>query len=90
MSISLEQIRQNINALNTAYQQSLQSGGISSYTINSGQGSTSVRCQSSAEILEQIKYWTYMENETKAHQSGSHVTIARDLDDFRRHYKHFK
>lgn len=88
-SYTLEQIQQNLDALNSAYYNALSSGGLSSYTINSGQGSTTVKAASPSELLEQIKYWTYLKNETLAMKTGSHVTIVRDLNDFRQIYKYF-
>ncbi len=88
-SYTLEQIQQNLDALNSAYRNALTGGGVSSYTINSGQGSTTVKAASLSELLEQIKYWTYLKNETLAMKTGSHVTIARDLNDFRQNYKYF-
>ena len=89
MCLSLEQIQQNLDALNAAYQKSLAGGGVSSYTINTGQGSTTVKVSSPAELLEQIKHWTYMKNETKEHSNGSHVTIARKFNGFRLYSKKY-
>lgn len=88
-SYTLEQIQQNLDALHSAYQNALVTGSVSSYTLNSGQGSTTVKVASATELLEQIKYWTYLKNETLAITKGSHVTIVRDLNDFRQNYKYF-
>lgn len=55
-------------------------GGVTSYTINSGQGTTTVHQASLAEITAQIRYYGELLQETEEVETGSNIAIMRDLE----------
>mgnify|MGYP005802801507 FL=1 len=56
MSYSIKELKENISILKEAYKRAAESGGVTSYSLNSGQGSTSVTQGSLASIRAEIEY----------------------------------
>lgn len=74
-----EELIEFISTLKEAYKKVAASGGVTSYTLNSGQGSTTVHSASLAEITTQIRIYSEMLNELLEVESGSNVTYIRDM-----------
>ena len=74
----ISELRENISVLKAAYTRAAASGGVTSYTISSGQGSTTVQQASLNAIKDQLAYWQRLLNEELEYGSGSHCTFMRD------------
>jgi len=74
-----EELETIISTLKTAYQRAVESGGVTSYTINSGQGSTSVTQASLSTIRGELEYYTNLLNELNMYENGEHITALRGL-----------
>ena len=79
MSYSIKELKENISILKEAYKRAAESGGVTSYSLNSGQGSTSVTQGSLASIRAELDYWTGLLNEVIEYESGSHCVYVRDM-----------
>nr|DAY57663.1 MAG TPA: hypothetical protein [Caudoviricetes sp.] len=79
MSYSIKELKENISILKEAYKRAAESGGVTSYSLNSGQGSTSVTQGSLASIRAELDYWTGLLNEAIEYESGSHCVYVRDM-----------
>ena len=77
MMFTKTEIKENITALKQAYADVVASGGVTSYTINSGQGSTTVQSASMSSIRNELKYWTDMLAELEEYENGEHCTFVR-------------
>nr|DAS64048.1 MAG TPA: hypothetical protein [Caudoviricetes sp.] len=75
---TIAEIKANITVLNEAYQRAAKSGGVTSYTLNSGQGSSSVQQASLSTIRTELNYWKQLLQEENEYGSGSHCTFIRD------------
>ena len=75
----VKQIKENITELNEAYLRAVKSGGVTSYTINSGQGSSTVQQASLSTIRSELNYWNQLLQEELEYGSGSHCTFIRDM-----------
>jgi hypothetical protein len=74
----VSELREIIATLKAAYTRAIASGGVTSYTISSGQGSTTVQQASLNSIKEQLAYWQQLLNEELEYGTGSHCTFIRD------------
>lgn len=72
MSYTKTELIEIITILKEAQKRAIQSGGVTSYTINSGQGSTTVQQASLSSIRTEITYYTSLLNEITEVESGSH------------------
>lgn len=68
-----------IGVLKEAYKRAATSGGVTSYTLNSGQGSTTVQSASLSTIKNELAYFSNLYNEAIEYGSGSHCSYIRDL-----------
>ena len=82
----LKFLEQNIANINTAITQASLAGGVSSYTLNSGQGSTTVKRATLAELLEMKRHLEYEYNEKKEYYTGSNISIVRNANNATRFY----
>lgn len=73
------EIKSIITQLKTALIQAAASGGVTSYTLNTGQGSTTVHSASLEEITNSINYFQGLLNEIIEVETGSNITYVRDL-----------
>lgn len=76
---TVQEIKENIATLNEVYLRLAKSGGVTSYTLNSGQGSTTVQQASLTTIRTELSYWRQMLQEELEYGSGSHCTYIRDM-----------
>ncbi len=76
---TVSELKTIISTLNEAYLRAVKSGGVTSYTISSGQGSTTVQQASISSIQTQLAYWKQLLNEEIEYGSGSHCTYVRDM-----------
>lgn len=75
-----EEILEIISSLKVAYKRAAENGGVTRYSINSGQGSTSVQQASLAELSAEIKKYEQMYQELDDAESGACFGIVRGLD----------
>lgn len=80
MAYSKEEIKERISILKEAYKRAAESGGVVSYSINSGQGSTSVTQATLSSLRQELQYWENLLNEVEMYDTGSHVTAIRGID----------
>lgn len=80
MAYSKGEIKERISILKEAYKRAAESGGVVSYSINSGQGSTSVTQATLNSLRQELQYWENLLNEVEMYDTGSHVTAIRGLD----------
>ena len=73
------EILENLTVLKEAYKRAAKSGGVTTYTLNSGQGTTNVKQASLKELREEIQYYEGLYNEAKAAEDGSCFTLVRGL-----------
>lgn len=76
---TIKQLRENVANCQEAYTMLLKSGGVTSYMISSGQGSSTVQQASLKTIQEQLTYWQQLLNEELEYGSGSHCSYIRDM-----------
>ena len=76
---TIEELKENIAILKTAYKEAAQAGGVTSYTLNSGQGSTTVQKASLAAIRNELEHSTNILNDRLMVESGSNITPLRDM-----------
>lgn len=75
---TISQLKGNLENAQKAYARLLESGGVTSYTISSGQGSSTVQQASLKSIREEIAHWQQLLNEEREYGSGSHCSYIRD------------
>lgn len=76
---TIDELREIVATLKSAYKNAISSGGVTSYTLNSGQGSTTVQRASLNSIRSELQYYTSLLNERLMLQDGSHCVALRDL-----------
>jgi len=75
----ISELKEIISTLKEAYKRAIASGGVTSYSLSSGQGSTTVQNASLVSIRNELTYFTQLLNEEKEYGSGSHCICVRDL-----------
>lgn len=80
MAYSKEEIKETLKTLKEAYKRASESGGVVSYSINSGQGSSSVTSASLSSLRQEIQYWQNLLTEIEQFETGSHITAIRGLN----------
>ncbi len=75
---TVSELKEIIKTLNEAYMRAAKSGGVTSYTLNSGQGSTTVQQASLVSIRSELSYFRQLLNEEIEYGSGSHCIFVRD------------
>lgn len=76
---TINELKEIVTELKTAYKRAVQSGGVASYSLKSSQGETSVTQASISSIRSELAYFTGLLNERVQVESGAHVTIIRTL-----------
>lgn len=71
MEFTLEELAEIIASLKEALKRAAANGGVTEYTIKSGQGETRVKQADIAQITEQIRYYKRLYNETLEINDGS-------------------
>lgn len=82
----LKRLEQNIKNIDVAIEQAALNGGISSYTLNSGQGSTNVKRATLKELIDMRNNLEYLYNEKKEHYSGENISIIRNSNVYSGHF----
>lgn len=82
----IKDLQENIQNIDIAIKKAIMEGGIVSYTLNSGQGSTTVRRSTLKELSDMRRELVYLYNEKKAHYSGSNISIIRNSNVFSRYF----
>ncbi len=76
----IQWLAENIKNIKSAITQAIISGGVVQYTLNSGQGSTSVRRATLAELNKQLREFQYLYNEAKENYTGSNINVMRSYN----------
>ena len=76
---TVAELKEIIVALKDAQRRAIKSGGVVQYTLNSGQGSTTVQQAPLSTIQSQITYYVQLLNEELEYGSGSHCQYIRDM-----------
>lgn len=76
---TISELKEITTTLKEAYLRAVKSGGVTSYTLSSGQGSTTVQQASLSSIKNELAYFTQLLNEEIEYGSGSHCTFVRDF-----------
>lgn len=76
---TVAELKEIIASLKDAQKRAIKSGGVVQYTLNSGQGSSTVQQASLSTIQSQITYYVQLLNEELEYGSGSHCQYIRDM-----------
>ena len=79
MSYTVNELNEIVLTLKAAYKRAAESGGVTSYTINSGQSTTTVSQASLKTIREELKYYEDLLAEMTMYTNGEHVIAIRSL-----------
>lgn len=82
----LKRLEQNIKNLDAAIEQAALNGGVSNYSLNSGQGSTTVKRATLKELIDMRNSLEYLYNEKKEHYSGENISIIRNSNVYSGHF----
>lgn len=82
----LKRLEQNIKNLDAAIEQAALNGGVSNYSLNSGQGSTTVKRATLKELIDMRNNLEYLYNEKKEHYSGENISIIRNSNVYSGHF----
>lgn len=77
---TIAELKEIIKSLKEALLRATANGGVTSYTINSGQGTTTVHQASINDITAQIKFYGELLQETVEVETGSNIAIMRDME----------
>lgn len=81
---NIEWIAENINNIKAAISKAIVTGGVVQYSLNSGQGSTSVRRATLAELQQQLREMQYLYNEAVENYTGSNINVMRTYNNANR------
>lgn len=73
------ELKNIISELKSALMRAAANGGVTKYTLNTGQGSTTVEQASLEQIQNALNYYTGLLNETLEIETGSNIVYIRDL-----------
>jgi len=74
-----KELKENIEILKEAYKRAAESGGVTSYSINSGQSSTNVSQASLSSIRAELEYFTSLLDETEQFESGQNCISLQGI-----------
>ena len=74
---TIDEVSEIITSLKEAYKRAIASNGVTQYSINSGQGSSSVKSASLAEITAELNKWQQIYDDMLAAETGSNFTFIR-------------
>ena len=77
-AFTITELQEIISTLKEALLRAAASGGVTSYTLKSGQGESTVQQASIAVISNQIQFYTGLLNEITAIETGSSFTVMRN------------
>ena len=79
MDYTIDELKEIVASLIAAYKRAVESGGVTSYTLNTGQGSTTVQQASLSSIRNELQTFTNLLNEKVMFESGSNFVSLRDM-----------
>ncbi|HIS88921.1 TPA: hypothetical protein IAA87_05830 [Candidatus Avigastranaerophilus faecigallinarum] len=79
MLYTKKELEEILAVLKSAYIRAADSGGVTSYSINSGQGTTTVNQASMASIRAEIEHYEDLLNEITETESGSHCISIQGI-----------
>ena len=79
LAFTADELKNIISTLKDAYIRAAASGGVTSYTLESGQGKTTVTQASLEQIRLQLNEFQSLLQEVENQQNGSSFTFIRDL-----------
>lgn len=74
---TIKELKEIVTTLKEAYKKAIASGGVTSYTLKSGQGESTVTQASLSTISSELTKYTTLLNERTEIESGSHCTFLR-------------
>ena len=77
LDYTIDELREIIKTLKAAYLTALKSGGVTSYTIKSGQGENTVSQASISTIKSDLTYYTYLLNERLEYEANGGASFIR-------------
>lgn len=79
MDYTIEELKEIVKTLKEAHLNAIKNGGVTSYSIKSGQSETNVTQASVASISSELKYYTQLLNEREQIESGANFTYIRGI-----------
>ncbi len=73
------EVKEILSILKEAYKRAAKSGGVTTYAFNSGQGNTSVKQASLAELRAEIEKYESLYNELSEIEDGSNFICIRSF-----------
>lgn len=73
------ELRGIVGELKSALMRAAANGGVTKYTLNTGQGSTTVEQASLEQIKNTLNFYTGLLNEAIEIETGSNMVYVRDL-----------
>ncbi len=83
---NIDWLAENIKNIKAAISKAIVSGGVVQYSLNSGQGSTSVRRATLAELTQQLREMQYLYNEAIENCTGSNINVMRTYNNANRFF----
>lgn len=77
--MTADEAKEILLILQEAYKRAAKSGGVTTYTLNSGQGNTSVKQATLAELRAEINEYERTYNELSEMEDGSNFTCIRSF-----------
>lgn len=77
--MTADEAKEILLILQEAYKRAAKSGGVTTYTLNSGQGNTSVKQATLAELRAEINEYERIYNELSEVEDGSNFTCIRSF-----------
>ncbi len=77
--MDVNEVEEILTTLKEAYKRAAKSGGVTTYTLNSGQGNTTVKQASLAELRAEIKEYESLYNELSEIEDDSNFTCIRSF-----------
>lgn len=74
---SITEVKATLQALKEAYNKQIASSGVTQYSINSGQSSSSVTQASLSALRNEISYYENLLNDLENAQNGGAVNVLR-------------
>lgn len=74
LDFTIDELKEIVSTLKEAHLNAIKNGGVTSYSIKTGQSETNVTQASTASILAELKYYTQLLNERVAIENGSNFS----------------
>lgn len=77
MAYTLKEVTETLTILQAAYKRAAESGGVSQYSLNSGQGSTNIKQATLSELRAEIEKFQNLQSELSGVENGDNFTYIR-------------